>query len=56
MRDTLNAVAYQFFEGSRLHVVGIRIGVLQCITTLRENKYSVVIRDASFHKFTSIVI
>lgn len=29
-----NAIAYQFFAGSRLHVVGIRISVLQCVTTL----------------------
>lgn len=33
-RFTFNAIAYQFFAGSRLHVVGIRISVLQCVTTL----------------------
>lgn len=33
-RFTHLTVAYQFFEGSRLHVVGIWISVLQCITTL----------------------
>lgn len=39
---TFNASAYQFFAGSRLHVVGIRISVLQCVTTLwREQTASV---------------
>lgn len=41
-RFTFNAIAYQFFAGSRLHVVGIRISVLQCVTTLwREQTDSV---------------
>ncbi len=42
MKVTFNAMAYQFFAGSRLHVVGIRISVLQCVTTLwREQTDSV---------------